>query len=261
MGIIRDSFLILKEWKDALKGAPDEVRLKCYELMFEYAETGVKPESDDWQTNMFLGLIATKMQYNIEKWQLSVENGKKGGRPPKEKNPEETQKNPDETQIQNLKTQQNPDETLYDCDCVFKLVNKENNNISHEGAGARVRERDEKERQPYLLLFEDYFSQCFTPEWREAGLEIIDTMIEAREQALSEGLKFNHRTYSDTDVVKVITQIPLDAFRSTAKQIKLNQEIKNRPYYILGCLVNAVSGQYLRKPDENTKSFLQLLEV
>ena len=36
----KDTFVFRKEWKDAISGLPDEVRLEIYEAIIEYGTTG-----------------------------------------------------------------------------------------------------------------------------------------------------------------------------------------------------------------------------
>ena len=88
----RNSFVFYKEWMEAIKDLPDDVRLEIYEGIIEYATTGnvqgLKP-----MANIAFNFIKTRIDKDARKYIGVVErnrnNGNKGGRPRKE-----TQENP-----------------------------------------------------------------------------------------------------------------------------------------------------------------------
>ncbi|MCL1936843.1 MAG: DUF6291 domain-containing protein [Candidatus Azobacteroides sp.] len=101
----RSSFVFYKDWMEAVRGLPDDVRLDIYESVIEYATTGnvkgLKP-----MASIAFNFIKTTIDRDIEKYVSIVErnrnNGNNGGRPKKEslKNPNNpvgflgTQRNP-----------------------------------------------------------------------------------------------------------------------------------------------------------------------
>ena len=89
MGMIRESFVIFKDWDDAIRKAPEDVQLELYHALMDYAKTGEKPENLSWHANMFLSAISTGLESTINRYRASVENGKMGGRPKKETKPKE----------------------------------------------------------------------------------------------------------------------------------------------------------------------------
>ena len=99
MGIIRDSFVIFKNWSDAINALPEEYQLESYKSLVYYGTTGVMPDNISPVTKAILISFSVGMENSICRYNASVENGKKGGRPKKEI--QETQQNlekPSETQ-------------------------------------------------------------------------------------------------------------------------------------------------------------------
>ena len=91
MGIVRDSFVILKNWANAIEVLPEEYQLETYKALMSYGLTGQMPENVSAITKALLISFSVSMENNITRYNASVENGKKGGRPKKET--EETQEN------------------------------------------------------------------------------------------------------------------------------------------------------------------------
>ena len=149
-----------------------------------------------------------------------------------------------------------------DKDIDFELVNKNkfNFNIEFQETCARVRERTKKEREPYLKFYSDYFCNWLVDPWKSIGYEIVDTMIEAHEQANIFGLKFDHRTIAGKEFIKIITNVDVEQFRSIATQIRFNKDIKNRPYYILGCIVSAARDKRNRMTQQQMNDFIKEME-
>ena len=163
MGIIRDSFVIFKNWADAINALPDEFQLETYKALVKFGTTGEIPEGLSQVANAMLVSFSVGMEKNITRYTASVENGKKGGRPKKEKPTEETEQPSCENE--NLekpsKTQENqtePTQNLYVHDNVnvSKLV-KENKNINNYQARVQVG----KARQPFIDQFADMGGEVF----------------------------------------------------------------------------------------------------
>lgn len=104
MGIIRDSFVILKNWAEAISALPEEYQLETYKALMQYGLNGEIPQDISPVANAMLISFSKGMENNILRYNASVENGKLGGRPKKSENLEEpkiTQQNlekPSETQ-------------------------------------------------------------------------------------------------------------------------------------------------------------------
>lgn len=275
MGIIRESFIILKNWGEAINTLPEEYQLETYKALVEYGTTGKMPDNVSAICKAMLISFSKDMERNIEKYSIAVQNGQKGGAPKgnqnakkKEKNEE---KNKDNTE-QSKTTENNQKQPTYNQNQAetsknklyvnvndnvnvnvndISQSNKEENNVfsssyTHTCEGERVSYKTKEEREEYLVLFKDVFD-TLTGSFKDAGLEIIDTLLEAREIACTfEGLKFNHKSIGKISFDEMVKHLEPEKFREIAGQLALNAEIKNRPYYILGCLVNAYD-EYLNK--------------
>ena len=272
MGIIRDSFVMFKNWSEAIEALPEEYQLECYKAVSKYGLTGEIPEGISPVTKAILISFSKGMENNIARYHASVENGKKGGRPKKEpstesenlEKPSKTQENLDEpTHNLNVNVNVNEDDNVND----FQLVNKlkkincfENYDITC--ACERVPEKTEKERHPYLHYYKEFFDyHTGDTVWRQLGLEIIDTMVEAKEQSeTEEGLKFNQKTYRLPEICQMYAKVDCDHFRSIITQLKFNEEIKNKPSYIFGCIVRASCDKFNKTTQEEMKKFIEELE-
>lgn len=88
----RKSFVFYKDWRDAIKDLPDEVRLEVYDCIMGYAFTG-KVEGLKPMVSIAFNFIKPMIDRDTEKYMSIGErnkaNGSKGGRPKKE-----TQNNP-----------------------------------------------------------------------------------------------------------------------------------------------------------------------
>lgn len=88
----RDSFLFYKTYIDAAHALPEEKRLWFYETIFEFAMTGIEPQSSgDPVIDMAFMFITPLVKANIR----NFENGIKGGAPRGNQNARKTtQKQP-----------------------------------------------------------------------------------------------------------------------------------------------------------------------
>lgn len=105
MGIIRESFVIFKNWAEAINALPEENQLETYKALIEYGLHGQIPQDISPVSKAMLISFSVGMENSICRYSASVENGKLGGRPPKDKNqnkPNENLEEPNQTQ-ENLK--------------------------------------------------------------------------------------------------------------------------------------------------------------
>ena len=97
-------------------------------------------------------------------------------------------------------------------------------------------------------------------EIRSVAYEIIDTVIEASEQAADEGLKFRMHTDGITVFASRISNIDSEKFRTIVSQVSFNESIENRPLYILGCLMTAAEDKSCSNSEEQKRNFIWELE-
>lgn len=112
---MKDSFVFYKSFYDAIKKIPEEYQLELYNAILSYSLEGIEPNNLSSIAEAMFILIKPNIDSSQKRYEASVENGKKGGRPLK-KTQEEPDKNLDKTQQkpnQNLdETQEEPDENL-----------------------------------------------------------------------------------------------------------------------------------------------------
>lgn len=137
-----------------------------------------------------------------------------------------------------------------------KLVINVFKNYLNVSACARVRERDEIERKIYLDYFSDFFSFPYLPKYKDSGYEIIDTMIEALEQASElEGLKFKQILYTREQLAALYIRLDCERFQKIVTQITFNENINVRPVYILSCVLTAAAQPKCTRSEEEKSNF------
>lgn len=291
---LRNSFIFFSSYYDAISKLPPEEQGAIYKAIIEYAIAKIAPTNLTPIGNACFILIKPTIDGGLARYDASVENGKKGGAP---KGNQNARKDTAQTELStkqpkiNLETTQNnlkqPNNNLetsqeqprnnlnidmdidkdidIDEDMDFKLVNKIKNNKfnqDHACVCARVDERTEQERKPYLAFYRDFFDWQFgDTKWKQAGYEIVDTMIEAAECARTYGLKFNHKTYNVDEFAHIVMKVDTEQFRAIVTQAVLNEEINNRPYYLLGCIFKAAADKRNRMTQEQMDEFIKNLEV
>ena len=246
MGIIRDSFVVFKDWAESIEALPEEYQLEGYKALAYYGLHGEPPTDTSPVITSLMISFRTVMKDNIARYNASVENGKKGGRPKKEltqkiENLEEPNQNlekPRETQ-ENLE-EPNPNLNVNDnVNVNSKLINNIYNNLN-ACTGARVRERKDFERQPIIDYFSSFFG-LYRGKYYDAGLEIVDCILEALDVAhySSNGLVFKGKRYNSEEFVSIIAKITNEEFGRIVNQLVFNGVIESRHWYILGCLIKA----------------------
>lgn len=260
MGIIRDSFIVVKNWAEAIEALPEENQLETYKALVQYGITGKIPEGISKICNAMLISFSKEMEYNIAKYNASVENGKRGGRPSKNKQeteetqdnlddqkenlekPSKTQHNPDITQDNPDITQHNPDITLYDNDNVYVYVNKlvkENKNnklinqvrahaYTHESLIAYLKEK-------FNLLYSFYPSHSSDIDF------LLNEMAGLIAEADTGPLKFNNHSFTGEEMAAIIDEISVDELPGLVNSLIHNSGIKNKTLYILGGLLNILN--------------------
>ena len=273
---MRNSFIFYSSYYDAISELPEDEQGLIYKAIIDYAIAKKEPHNLTPACRMCFKLIKPTIDAALSRYDASVENGKKGGAPKGNSNAQKQPKNnPETTQEQprnNLETSEiqaknnldididmDVDKDL-DKDIDFELVNKNKFNIEFQETCARVRERTQKEREPYLKFYSDYFYEWLIEPWKSIGYEVVDTMIEAHEQATVFGLKFDHKIITGKEFVKIISNVDVEQFRSIATQIRFNEDIKNRPYYILGCIMFAARDKKNRMTQQQMNNFIKTME-
>ena len=90
----RKSFVMFKNWADAINALPEDYQLEAYKALMQYGITGIIPQDISAISNAILIGFSGAMDSAINRYNANVENGKKGGRPKNLEKPNKTQQNP-----------------------------------------------------------------------------------------------------------------------------------------------------------------------
>ena len=142
----RESFVMRCKWRKGLKYLNDGDYRRMMEAMFDFTESGVKPEFENPMLMAVWTLFEVELSKDYENWLAVCErnagNGRTGGRP--RKNPEnpdgfsETQRNPEnpdgfsETQRNPEKPKKADSDSDYDYDLKEKKIQKEKTDFSFD---------------------------------------------------------------------------------------------------------------------------------
>ena len=77
----RESFVIYKNWVDAINRLPEECQLEIYKALMEYGLTGKMPDNVSTICSAMLVSFSVSLENSINRYLASIENGKKGGAP------------------------------------------------------------------------------------------------------------------------------------------------------------------------------------
>ena len=77
----RKSFLIYKNWADAINALPEEYQLEAYKALVSYGVSGEIPKDTSQIVGAILISFSVGMENNISSYEKRVANGKKGGNP------------------------------------------------------------------------------------------------------------------------------------------------------------------------------------
>ena len=128
---MKDSFVFYKSFYDAIKQIPEEYQLELYNTILQYSLEGIEPENLSNIASAMFTLIKPNIDSSQKKYEASVKNGRKGGRPKKPNN------NPD-------KTQEKPNNNLNDND------NEDDNDI---------KKKSNKRKSPELIEIQNYIQE------------------------------------------------------------------------------------------------------
>jgi hypothetical protein len=79
----RKSFVFYRSYYEAIEKLPIKKQLTAYKTLLQYGLDGTEYKSKEPAVNMIMSLIKPNIDTNIKKYEVSVENGKKGRKPKK----------------------------------------------------------------------------------------------------------------------------------------------------------------------------------
>lgn len=128
----RDSFVFYKSFYEAMQNIPEEDKLKLYEAICKYCFYDEIVELDGISKAMFI-LMKPNIDKANNRWLASVENGKKGGRPPKNNNQKKPNQNLEKPNHNLNKTKNKPNQNLnVDVDVDVDVDDDENGDENEE---------------------------------------------------------------------------------------------------------------------------------
>lgn len=268
----RDSFVIFKNWVDAIDTLPEENRYETFKALADYGLSGQMPENISQITRALLCSFSAGVERNLERYQANVENGKKGGRPKKIKKDCKKDKKLDET-FNNSKTEQNPEkpneteqnptitqknltdtDTVTDTDTdtvsVSETVTVNDTVIDEQTVSqsinnkiylSRLRGCEDKEKMKELFTenFKDFFpTRGYSEQNKRLFYEVIDVLITAVLRARKGNFRFQMETIDEEKLLYYISQLDGESIFRVVWQLLCNDTIINRPPYILSTCFN-----------------------
>jgi hypothetical protein len=129
---MRDSFIIYRSYFEAIENLNDADKGVLFSAICRYGLDGVEPEFDGY-FKMFWVMLKPTLDKSMKRYETSVENGSKGGRPKKTKTQQKPKNNLNETQTK-------PNQNLNDNDNDNVNDNEKEKNISvSESAHALIK--------------------------------------------------------------------------------------------------------------------------
>ena len=105
---MRHSLIFLPSYKDSIRPLDDKNRLLMYDALVDYAVDGIEPNLPLLLNALFLSFKPI-IDNGIKKYDAAVENGKKGGRPRKEKTSKKPVAKPVENQEADVEVEKEVD--------------------------------------------------------------------------------------------------------------------------------------------------------
>ncbi len=181
----RDSFVFYKSFYDAIKKIPEEYQLELYNAILSYSLEGIEPNNLSPVAEAMFILIKPNIDSSQKRYEASVENGKKGGRPKKNtqekpnQNPKEIQEEPN----QNLNDNEDDDEDDNDL--------KKNNKKKKYGENGNVKFTDEEYEKVKAYFPKDYTEriQALDDYIQSKGKKYKDFFATLKTWARKEGYK------------------------------------------------------------------------
>lgn len=93
-----NGFVFLRSYYEAIQSLPDEYRLELLDAVLQYAFQGQIPEELSPLIRCSFTLLVPNIDSGIRRYTACSENGRKGGRPPKQPREDASSENPTETQ-------------------------------------------------------------------------------------------------------------------------------------------------------------------
>lgn len=220
----KDSFVFYKSYYDAIKKIPEEYQLEIYNAILSYSLENIEPTNLSPIAEAMFILIKPNIDSSQKRYEASVENGKKGGRPKtKEKlnnNLNKTQQKPnqylddnvDEDVDDNVDVNDNANEEVSDScvDGLQEVIDFYSNNIGFLNPyGLKILESYVEDMSSDLVIYAMQIAvennkktisyiKAILNNWAKAN---IKTLEEAKRENKSKATnKATDRKYTDSEL-------------------------------------------------------------
>lgn len=201
----KDSFVFRKEWKDAISGLPDEVRLEIYEAIIEYGTTG---KSSDLKPMAMLAFNFAKATLSKDAERYEEKRKKRSDAGRKHKGNQYTRRKG--TSVPNLEQNGTNGTNGTDnvCDCVDVYVygsSNEDNNIPPDGGLS-----DGGAGRTHPKSFRSMVIEYFNDKMKDRSIKPITSITDGTRRA--EWLLARRREYGDDAIFRMIDKASGSAF-------------------------------------------------
>lgn len=222
----RESAIFYRSFYEAIKLQPKEIQADLYNALLEYTFTGELPESDNLMVQGFFILMKPQIDANNKKY----EDGRKGGRPKKEKTSgfeeNENSKTSGFEKSKMVSDFEKPNDNDNDNDNV-NVNDNDNVNVNEN--------KNVNEKHSYQLIADMYNATCVT-------LPKCTTLSESRKKALR--ARLNH--YSIDDFQRLFEKTNESSFLTGANN---NNWTANFDWLIKDAnMAKVLDGNYDNKP-------------
>jgi len=228
---MREKFSFFRDQLETIEKLPVEYQAECFIALARYNLDGVVSQGISPIAaailRSFQKLIDTDIAYQTKQ----IENGKKGGRPPKEE----------------IKPNHNPKETIQTTNDILQSLFV-NNSISH------TKERTRK----YLEFFytKIFGDQNPTPQFFDATVEVLSVILQALDTTESKlKFTFNGKKYDFSGLCEIFNTLTDEDFCKITENVRFRsleyskdtEPIQNRFAWILGTIFNKSEQRKLKE--------------
>lgn len=193
---MRDGFLFLGSFYEAIKDLEDDLRHKCQDAILDYGITGIEPQIEDPVVNAIFILVKPIIDKNYQRYL----NGKKGGRPKKnsgdseqanEPAPDSKEAKDNSEKLKKTKKEKQPERTAFG---VYKNVK-----LSSEEYQELVISKGEQLTQDAILFLDSYI-ESLSPQKkkdyksRNHKIAMLQWVYDRVEQKQKNGKVVNYKT-------------------------------------------------------------------
>ncbi len=243
----RDSFVFYRSFQEAVNALPADMKLPIYEAVIDYALNGTLPSLQGVELAIF-SLIKPVLDKNNQLYAngcKGAKDGKKGGRPMKEKPQNNPKKTPKGLSEETPSSSNDVDEEVDVDDDVHDDVYEDVEGHVESDTRARMTDRDDRLLQDYALKALENINNLSdnARQWIGKPLENLIKWVAGKEE-----IKAGNDVISSVEYMQYLEFLTghenriVGAYEKYAECSQTN-EIKNKRQYILTLLYNEARGE------------------